>query len=443
MINYNVHRGFDYIMFFSIVFIVLIGITLIYSGTHGIEWARDIWMKQAIWFGIGLVGMICAVLFDYQLLGKYSKIIYIVVLVLLACVLFEPAVRSAKSWFNLGPISFQPAELAKLATIIVLAEYLSTKKDGLNTLSDLLPAIGLVGLPILMILMQPDLGTTLVFLPIFLMMLYITGIRAIYLATLTSTGVLIIIITLFVSWVEIQPKLVNIGIISFLYKIFGFGCLEYSIIFLIILLAIIAGIYYAIKVFFVAEIKFTNFLLSYIIIAVSMFSSLLIDSFLKEYQRKRILVFIDPNIDPLGAGYNIIQSKIAVGSGQLFGKGLLNGTQNQLGFLPERQTDFIFSVLGEELGFIGATVLLFLFCVIAYRGIAIAFSSRDRFGCLLATGIISMIAVQIFINIGIATGIMPVTGLTLPLVSYGGSSLFITMVSLGIVLNIRLRRYLV
>ncbi|MFH1896654.1 MAG: rod shape-determining protein RodA [Candidatus Desantisbacteria bacterium] len=441
MLNYNLHRGFDYAMFISIVLIVLMGITMIYSGTHAIEWAQDLWIKQAIWFGLGLLGMIGAILFDYQILGKYSRLIYIIVIVLLVCVLFEPAVRAAKSWFTLGPISFQPAELAKLATIIILSEYLSTKKDGLNTLSDLLPAIGWVGLPILLILMQPDLGTTLVFLPIFLMMLYITGIRTIYLVTMTSAVVLIIIITLFVSWVEIQPQLANIGIISFLYKIFG--SFEYSIIFLIVLLAIISGIYYAIKVFFVPEIKFTNFLLSYIIIGVSMFASLIIDSFLKEYQRKRILVFIDPNIDPLGAGYNIIQSKIAVGSGQLFGKGLLNGTQNQLGFLPERQTDFIFSVLGEELGFIGATVLLFLFYVIIYRGIAIAFSSRDRFGCLLATGIISMIAVQIFFNIGIATGIMPVTGLTLPLVSYGGSSLFITMVSLGIVLNIRLKRYLV
>jgi len=441
MLNYKLHRGFDYGIFGSMVLIVLMGITMIYSGTHAIEWAQDLWIKQAIWFGLGLVGMIGAIFFDYQILGKYSRLIYIIVIVLLVCVLFEPSVRSAKSWFILGPFSFQPAELAKLATIIILSEYLSTKKDGLNTLSELLPAIGWVGLPILLILMQPDLGTTLVFLPIFLMMLYVTGIRTLYLVTMTSAVVLIIIITLFVSWIEIQPQLANIGIISFLYKIFG--SLEYGIIFLIVLLAIIAGIYYAIKIFFVPEIKFTNFLLSYIIIGVSMFSSLIMDNFLKEYQRKRILVFIDPNIDPLGAGYNIIQSKIAVGSGQLFGKGLLNGTQNQLGFLPERQTDFIFSVLGEELGFIGVTVLLFLFYVIIYRGIAIAFSSRDRFGCLLATGIISMIAVQIFINIGIATGIMPVTGLTLPLVSYGGSSLFITMVSLGIVLNIRLKRYLV
>ncbi|MDI6781137.1 MAG: rod shape-determining protein RodA [bacterium] len=440
MLNYNLHRGFDYIMFGSIILIVLMGITMIYSGTHAIEWAQNIWIRQTVWFGLGLAGMIAAILFDYQLLGKYSRLIFIIAIVLLICVLFGPSVRSAKSWFLLGPISFQPAEFAKLATIIVLAEYLSTKREGLNTLYDLLPTIGLAGLPILLILMQPDLGTTLVFLPIYLMMLYVTGIRTIYLVTLTSTGVLIIIITLFVSWVEIQPKIANIGIVSFLYKIFG--SFEYSIIFLIVLLAVIVGIYYAIKMFHDAEIKFTNFLLSYIIIGVSMFFSLIIDSFLKEYQRKRILVFIDPNIDPLGAGYNIIQSKIAIGSGKLFGKGLLNGTQNQLGFLPERQTDFIFSVLGEELGFIGAMVLLFLFCVIIYRGIAIAFSSRDMLGCLLAAGIISMIAGQIFINIGIATGIMPVTGLTLPLVSYGGSSLFITMVSLGIVLNIRLRRYL-
>ncbi len=440
MLNYNLHRGFDYIMFGSIILIVLIGITMIYSGTHAIEWAQNIWIRQTVWFGLGTAGMICAILFDYQLLGKYSRLIFIIAIILLICVLFGPSVRSAKSWFLLGPISFQPSEFAKLATIIVLAEYLSTKREGLNTLYDLLPTLGLIGGPVLLILMQPDLGTTLVFLPIYLMMLYITGIRTLYLVTLTSTGVLVIIITLFVSWVEIQPKLANIGIVSFLYKIFG--SFEYSIIFLIFLLAVIVGIYYAIKMFRDAEIKFTNFLLSYIIIGVSMFFSLIIDSFLKEYQRKRILVFIDPNIDPLGAGYNIIQSKIAIGSGKLFGKGLLNGTQNQLGFLPERQTDFIFSVIGEELGFIGAMVLLFLFCVIIYRGIAIAFSSRDMFGCLLAAGIISMIAVQIFINIGIATGIMPVTGLTLPLVSYGGSSLFITMVSLGIVLNIRLRRYL-
>ncbi|MFH1963122.1 MAG: rod shape-determining protein RodA [bacterium] len=440
MLNYNLHRGFDYIMLVSIVLIVLMGITTIYSGTHAIEWAKDIWLKQTIWFGLGLVGMTGAILFDYQLLGKYSRLIFIIAIVLLICVLFGPTVRSAKSWFLLGPISFQPAEFAKLATIIVLAEYLSTKKEGLNTLYDLLPPIGLVSVPVLLILMQPDLGTTLVFVPIFLMMLYIVGIRTIYLVTMTSTGILVIIITLFVSWVEIQPKLANIAIVSFLYKIFG--SFEYSIVFLIVLLAIIVGIYYAIKMFHSIELKFTNFLLSYVIIGVSMFFSLIVDSFLKEYQRKRILVFIDPNIDPLGAGYNIIQSKIAIGSGKLFGKGLLNGTQNQLGFLPERQTDFIFSVIGEELGFIGATVLLFLFCVIIYRGISIAFSSRDMFGCLLATGIVSMIAVQLFINIGIATGIMPVTGLTLPLVSYGGSSLFITMISLGIVLNIRLRRYL-
>jgi rod shape determining protein RodA len=415
---------------------------MIYSGTHGVESAQNMWIKQTIWFGIGLIGMTCAMLFDYQLLGKYSRLIYIIAIVLLVCVvLFGPIIRSARSWFVLGPLSFQPSEFAKLATIIILAEYLSTKREGIVNITELLIPTILVGLPILLILMQPDLGTTLVFLPIFLIMLYITGTRVIYLVTLTSTGVLILIITFFISWVELQPKLANIPIVSFLYKVFG--TFEYSVMFLIVFLGAIIGIYYAGRVFFNIDVKFTRFLLTYMIIVVSMLSSLVIDSFLKDYQRKRILVFIDPNIDPLGAGYNIIQSKIAVGSGKLFGKGLLNGTQSQLGFLPERQTDFIFSVLGEEIGFIGAAVLLFLFCVIIYRGIAIAFSSRDMFGCLLASGIISMIAIQLFINVGITIGIMPITGLTLPLVSYGGSSLFFTMISLGILLNIRLRRYLV
>jgi rod shape determining protein RodA len=168
----------------------------------------------------------------------------------------------------------------------------------------------------------------------------------------------------------------------------------------------------------------------------------LIDRFLAEYQRKRLLVFISPDIDPLGAGYNIIQSKIAIGSGGILGKGFLGGTQSQLGFLPERHTDFIFSVIGEEWGFVGVVILLLLYAIIVSQGIHIADGSRDIFGTLLATGITGLIGFQAIVNIGMATGIMPVVGLPLPLVSYGGSSLVMTMTSLGILLNIKLRRFL-
>jgi rod shape determining protein RodA len=162
--------------------------------------------------------------------------------------------------------------------------------------------------------------------------------------------------------------------------------------------------------------------------------------FLKDYQKKRLTVFLDPSVDPLGSGYHIIQSKIAIGSGMLFGKGLFGGTQSQLNFLPENHTDFIFAVIGEELGFVGAVAILFLYFILLYRGIKIAGAARDNFGTLLATGIVSMIGFHILVNVGMTAGIMPVTGIPLPLMSYGVSSLTTNMLSIGILLNIYMRR---
>jgi len=162
--------------------------------------------------------------------------------------------------------------------------------------------------------------------------------------------------------------------------------------------------------------------------------------FLKDYQKKRLTVFIDPNVDPLGSGYHIIQSKIAIGSGMLFGKGLFAGTQSQLNFLPENHTDFIFAVIGEELGFVGALFILMLYFILLYRGIKIAGLARDNFGTLLATGITSMLAFHLLVNVGMTAGIMPVTGIPLPLMSYGVSALTTNMVSVGILLNIYMRR---
>jgi rod shape determining protein RodA len=412
---------------------------MIYSATRSLE-SNILWIKQTIWFGVGLLGLMCAVLFDYQLLGKYSRIIYILSIFLLIFVLFGgPLIRSAKSWLVIGPFSLQPSEFAKLATIIILADHLSTKRGRLTSIDEFIHPILLVAIPIFLILMQPDIGTTLVFFPVLVVMLYIVGSKHVYLATLISISILILVFTIFLSWGEVQV-IHKIPFIHFLYKCIS--SFKYALISLLCLLGVILGIYYISKIF-KRDISFNRFGLTFGVIAISLIVSLTADGFLKDYQRKRLVVFIDPGIDPLNAGYNVIQSKIAIGSGKLFGKGLFHGTQSQLGFLPERQSDFIFSVIGEELGFIGAAVVLFLFLIIIYRGIYIAFSSRDNFGCLLAVGIVTMIATQVFMNVGISLGIMPVTGLTLPLVSYGGSSLFITMVSLGILLNIRLRRYLV
>lgn len=160
----------------------------------------------------------------------------------------------------------------------------------------------------------------------------------------------------------------------------------------------------------------------------------------KDYQKSRILVFLDPNTDPFGAGYHIIQSKIAIGSGQLFGKGLFQGTQSQLNFLPENHTDFIFSVIGEELGFLGCLFILFLYFVLIYRGLITAKECKDPFGMLLATGVVSMWAFQILVNVGMTCGIMPVTGIPLPFMSYGVSALTTNMMSMGILMSIYMRQ---
>jgi rod shape determining protein RodA len=243
--------------------------------------------------------------------------------------------------------------------IISLATMLEERVGKLNNIHDLLPVAAYVGVPFLLVLKQPDLGTSLVFMAIFFGMVFTCGINLRLLGGIFATGI------------AMMPLLWH---------------------------------------------------------------------FLKDYQKMRIMVFMDPNVDPLGSGYHIIQSKIAIGSGMLFGKGLFEGTQSQLDFLPENHTDFIFAVVGEELGFIGVVVLLLLYLVVLWRGVQIAQDASDIFGRLLAVGITSMLAFHVLVNVGMTLGIMPVTGIPLPLMSYGVSSLTTNIVAIAILLNIQLRK---
>jgi rod shape determining protein RodA len=243
--------------------------------------------------------------------------------------------------------------------IISLATMLEERVGKLNNIHDLLPVAAYVGLPFLLVLKQPDLGTSLVFMAIFFGMVFVCGINLRLLGRIFATGI------------AMMPLLWH---------------------------------------------------------------------FLKDYQKMRIMVFMDPNVDPLGSGYHIIQSKIAIGSGMLFGKGLFEGTQSQLDFLPENHTDFIFAVVGEELGFIGVVVLLLLYLVVLWRGVQIAQDASDIFGRLLAVGITSMLAFHVLVNVGMTLGIMPVTGIPLPLMSYGVSSLTTNIMAIAILLNIQLRK---
>ena len=342
--------------------IVIMSLVIIGSATH-----VNTPSEERYWFvqrqGISIIVDIALAAFlmnfDYKILQRYGNHFYVFNLILLILVmLVGQSALGAQRWIALGPISIQPSEFSKLIMIIALAAMME-KRGKIQSLSDLAPVAGYVLVPFLLVLKQPDLGTSLVFLAIFFGMVFVAGIR-----------------------------------LRILFGIFGLGLAAMPVLW----------------------------------------------HFLKDYQKMRIMVFMDPNVDPLGAGYHIIQSKIAIGSGLLFGKGLFGGTQSQLNFLPENHTDFIFSVVGEELGFVGCAVLLLLYLIVLWRGIKIAQDASDAFGRLLAVGITSMIAFHVLVNVGMTMGIMPVTGIPLPLMSYGVSSLTTNIMAIAILLNIQLRR---
>lgn len=356
----NIDRG----LLLAVAALAGIGLLAIFSATHskqaGNVGAYYYVLRQSFAAALGAVAMVFVVNFDYRFLERLVRPVYLGNLALLATVLvLGHTAKGAQSWFRLGFISFEPAEVAKVALIITLARHLE-RRDDLHRWSGIASAFTHVALPILLILAQPDLGTALVFVAIFFTMLYVGGARPRHLLTIIGVGALL-----------------------------------------------------AIPAFFFV---------------------------LKPYQQARIMMFVNPYADPTGNGYNVIQSMIAVGSGRLFGKGLFAGTQTQLNFVPEHHTDFIFSVIGEEFGFLGAAVVLGLYYYIFRRGLAAVAEAKDRFGMLLASGVVAMLFAHVLINVGMNVGVMPVTGIPLPFLSYGGSSLIANLMGIGLLINVYMRR---
>ncbi|MDF2636463.1 MAG: rod shape-determining protein RodA [Pelosinus sp.] len=363
MLNRRLLQNLDFVTIATVSLLIVISLVIIGSATHiNTPGEERYWYveRQGMFALFNVIIVFILLNFDYKILGKFANGLYGINLVMLLAVMFVgQSALGAQRWIQIGPISLQPSEFSKLIMIIALAEMLDKKTGKLNSFKDLIPIFLYVGIPFVLVLKQPDLGTSLVFLAILFGMLFIAGIKN-----------------------------------KHLMIIFGAGTAFMPIFW----------------------------------------------HFLKDYQKMRLSVFLDPNVDPLGSGYHIIQSKIAIGSGMLFGKGLFGGTQSQLNFLPENHTDFIFAVIGEELGFIGAVFILLLYFILLYRGVKIAGAAKDNFGTLLATGITSMLTFHVLVNVGMTAGIMPVTGIPLPLMSYGVSALTTNMVSIGILLNIYMRR---
>ncbi len=393
-------------------------------------------VKQVAWIALGIIALAAILYIDYEDMGKYSKQLYILNLIMLLAVTYMgKTALGAQRWIPIGPFQLQPSEFSKLIIIITFADFLVKREGKLNRLRDLIPCFIFVGVPMLLILKQPDLGTSLVFIAITFGMLFAAGARPSLLAGLIALGLLMAVTLYGVHDYYHKP---DIALEERMTEVKN--AISGNTLYLENDQAIVNDLKAHKLTTSKKDLQTYYKIISQEHEMVHRKHARFHKLTLKEYQMTRLTIFMDPESDLLGAGYHVWQSRIALGSGGVWGKGLLGGTQSHYTFLPIRHTDFIFSVLGEEFGFVGALVLLGLYFVLLYRGVQVAVMARDNYGRLLAMGVVSMFAFHILVNIGMTAGVMPVTGIPLPLFSYGGSNMLMNLTAIGVLMNVYVRR---
>jgi len=393
----------------SILCLSIFGIAMIYSaGQVNVPnpVTADAWVRQSLWLVLALVVFTFVARVPLRWIEWVAVPSYVVSVVLLAVTLVigegRGTAAGVRSWIDLGVISFQPAEIAKLATILALAQMLGRRDSALTSLRDLVPPAALVALPLVLVMLQPDLGTAMAFVGILFAMLYWAA-APVWLLLLVASPV----VGLFLSY--------ETGVWS---------------------------VYILLVIGFLFAFRYKLFLFESVAVVLANFATATISrplwSSLAAYQRNRILVFLDPEVDPRGAGYQVIQSKVAVGSGGFSGQGFTLGSQKRLDFLPEQHTDFIFSVVGEELGFVGTAMALVAFAFVLSRLVRLAESVGESqpFAGLVLLGIFGAWLVHVFVNVGMTIGMVPITGIPLPFVSYGGTFLFMSWIAVAIAVRV-------
>lgn len=384
----------DGVLILCTMLLTAIGLVSIYSATYDAG-ASVFFQRQLLWAILGTIGMVVMLFVSPRTIETFAVFFYVLMLGVLAVVPFiGKTVAGTTAWIELGPFSFQPSEIAKIATILVLALFLSRNDAQIKSFRTLFIAGCIVGLPMFLVLMQADVGTSLIFFLMYIPVVYWAGASA------------------FVVVVLVAPFVVALA------ALLGTTTLLIALAVLFIVLILLRE----------------NLLLSALVFGVNSAVAVSVQ-FLYErlapHQQNRIANFLDPGSDPLGVGYNVIQSKVAIGSGGLTGKGFLNGTQTQLNFIPAQWTDFIFCVPGEEFGFIGASFVLILLGIVFLRGIRIASVVKSKFASLVTIGFIGILFFHTVINVGMTIGLTPVIGIPLPFLSYGGSALFSKMIMIG------------
>lgn len=364
MVERRLFRNFDFTLFFATIAIIIFGCAMIYSASRGGAAGHGYLQKQLLWAMIGFGLAIIVASIDHSIYSRYAGKLYFFACFSLVLVLFLGTMtKGARSWIKVGNFTLQPSEFAKIALIICLAMFLTQRRENMRGFGVFLSSMAYMGLPLILILAEPDLGTSLALISIWLVMVFVMG-------------------------TDIKN----------------------------ILLFVLGGVIVALLAWNVPGL-------------------------LKPYQKNRVITFVNPAADPLGSGYHVMQSRIAIGSGKMFGKGYLKGTQSELDFIPEQHTDFIFTVVGEETGFVGAASLLLLYFLVLWRAMVIMAAAEDILGRAIAAGIVGLFGFHIVQNIGMTIGIMPVTGVPLTMFSYGGSALMANLMAIGLLEGISMRRH--
>lgn len=411
----------DWVLVVTTLVLISAGLLNLYSIGHVPEDLQEsfssneskYFQRQALWALIGFAVLILAALIPFRYYEAASYFFYFTGVVLLLIVLLLDPSRGSSRWISIGGMRLQPSELMKIGAIFLLAKFLASKGKDPNRLRVIIVAIAIIAVPFLLIIKQPDLGTALVFPALLLPILYWRGL---------DEGIMLLFITPVVSAFLTVYSEAYISSGSYPFPL---------LLFFVIILVIVYR-------------RRNRIFQSIMLLTLNLFVMLMVPGLigrLQEYQQKRILAFFRPESDILGMGWQVYQSKMAIGSGGIFGKGFLRGTQKMLEFLPERHSDFVFSVISEEIGFIGSFAVIVFFGLLIYRILLVAIRAKSRFASLAAIGISAYFIFHCAVNIGMTIGLAPVTGLPLPLMSYGGSSMLTSCFLIGVVLNFGMRFY--
>ncbi|MBI4679006.1 MAG: rod shape-determining protein RodA [Elusimicrobia bacterium] len=420
--------------------LIVTGTIAVLSASSHIPGYHGVLQRHFLALAFGIVLFLFGFGFKYQIFQDQSRIIYALVLAVMVGVLFAGTVRRGhRSWFEFSLISFQPMEFARIGVILTLASFLDRRGRRITELSTVGAALALVGAVMVLILIQPDFASALTFFPVLIAMLFCAGASMEHLAVLVGYGAVAIAFPL--AYVLCQVHFPDAGPGTLARMVMETGRLGWTTAAVLMGIAAAVAAVWWVAVMMRVRPRSGYFIAGAAILIAGLLSGIMVNRQLKGYQRNRFVAFLAPETDIQGASYNVHQSVIAIGSGGLWGKGLFSGTQSRLGFLPERHTDFVYAVIGEEMGFVGALGVLALYLTMIWRLIETARLSRDRYGSLVAGGLASMFALHLALNAGMCLGVVPVAGIPLPLVSYGGSSLAVTMWALGIANNIYSHRY--